>query len=55
MSVINATCDAALRHLLVCHSENLRAFKDIGKNTLSVVFCSHSSSRNTQVIVSEYK
>lgn len=54
MPIINATGDAVLRPLLVYHSENPRALRGIDKNTLPVVFCSHPSGWNTQVIFSEY-
>lgn len=54
MPIINATGDAVLRPLLVYHSENPRALKGIDKNILPVVFRSHPSGWNTQVIFSEY-
>ncbi|XP_062887428.1 general transcription factor II-I-like isoform X3 [Mobula hypostoma] len=54
MPIINATGDAVLRPLLVYHSENPRALKGVDKNILPVVFRSHPSGRNTQVIFSEY-
>ena len=54
MPIINTTGDAVLRPLLGYHSENPRALKGIDKNTLPVVFHSHPSVWNTQVIFSEY-
>ncbi|KFD69417.1 hypothetical protein M514_18289 [Trichuris suis] len=52
--VINATGDAALRPLLVYHSEHPRALEHIDTNTLLVVFRSHLSGWNTQTIFSDY-
>ena len=54
MPIINATGDAFLRPLLVYHSENPRALKGVDKNLLPVVFRSHPSGWNTQVIFSDY-
>ena len=54
MPIINATGDAFLRPLLVYHSENPKALKGVDKNTLPIVFRSHPSGLNTQVIFAEY-